>query len=106
MVRTLALDVGDRRIGIAVTDSLGLIAQPLFTLHRSAGKKIAREDLKAVARFVRQHQVQVVIVGLPLNANGTKGPQAEKASAFAAALQEHLGEAAHVALVDERYTTT
>ena len=98
--RTLALDVGDRRIGLAITDELGLTAQPLFTLHRTT----LRADLKAIARFLRQHQVEIVLVGNPLHADGTSSPQAMKAQAFAAALAEAHPTLTHH-LLDERLTT-
>jgi putative Holliday junction resolvase len=98
--RILALDVGDRRIGLAITDALGLTAQPLFTLHRAT----LRADLKAIARFIRQHGVTTVVVGNPLNADGTQSKQAAKAQAFAKALAaEHPGVTHH--LLDERLTT-
>ena len=96
----LALDVGDRRIGLAITDALGLTAQPLFTLHRTT----LRADLKAIARFIRQRQVTTVVVGNPLHADGTPSAQAVKAQAFAKALEaEHPALAHH--LLDERLTT-
>jgi len=102
--RTLALDVGDRRIGIAITDALGITAQPLFTLRRTS----LRADLKAIARFIRQHRVEVVVVGNPLHADGTQSPQSEKAKAFSEALREFLAPT-HPQLifhlVDERLTT-
>ena len=98
--RTLALDVGDRRIGLAITDPLGLIAQPLFTLHRTT----LRADLKAIARFIRQHKVEALVVGNPLHADGTSSPQASKAQAFAHALQEAHPSLSHH-LLDERLTT-
>ena len=98
--RILALDVGDRRIGLAITDPLGLTAQPLFTLHRST----LRADLKAIARFIRQHDVGTLVVGNPLHADGTPGAQAAKAQAFARALEaEHPTLTHH--LLDERLTT-
>jgi putative Holliday junction resolvase len=98
--RILALDVGDKRIGLAITDALGLTAQPLFTLHRTT----QRADLKAIARFIRQHRVTTVVVGNPLNADGTKSAQTGKAQAFAKALEaEHPGLEHH--LLDERLTT-
>ena len=98
--RILALDVGDKRIGLAITDPLGLTAQPLFTLHRAT----LRADLKAIARFIRQHKVTTVVVGNPLHADGTPSAQAAKAQAFAKALEaEHPGLAHH--LLDERLTT-
>jgi putative Holliday junction resolvase len=98
--RILALDVGDRRIGLAITDPLGVTAQPLFTLHRST----LRADLKAIARFIRQHNVTTLVVGNPLHADGTPGAQAAKAQAFAKALEaEHPMLMHH--LLDERLTT-
>jgi putative Holliday junction resolvase len=98
--RTLALDVGDRRIGLAITDALGLTAQPLFTLHRTT----LRADLKSIARFIRQHKVEVLLVGNPLHADGTPSPQAAKAQSFAAALREAHPTLTHH-LLDERLTT-
>jgi len=106
--RILALDVGDRRIGLAITDPLGLTAQPLFTLHRATPKPNLRADLKAIARFIRQHKVEVLVVGNPLHADGSPSPQSAKTLAFAAALREHLREAhpnLTLHLLDERLTT-
>lgn len=98
--RILALDVGDKRIGLAITDPLGLTAQPLFTLHRST----VRADLKAIGRFIRQHNVTTLVVGNPLHADGTPSPQSAKAQSFAAALAaEHPTLTHH--LLDERLTT-
>jgi putative Holliday junction resolvase len=97
---TLAVDPGQRRIGLAITGELG--AQPLFTLHRTS----ERADLKAILRFVRQHKVEQVVVGHPLNMDGTVGPQAEKAERFAAVLREALLQSEiPVHLLDERLTT-
>jgi putative holliday junction resolvase len=98
--RILALDVGDKRIGLAITDPLGLTAQPLFTLHR----KTLRADLKAIARFIRQHNVTTLVVGNPLHVDGRPSAQAAKAQAFAKSLQaEHPTLTHH--LLDERLTT-
>lgn len=98
--RILALDVGDKRIGVAINDALGLTAQPLFTLHRTT----QRADLKAIARFIRQHNVTTIVVGNPLHADGSPSAQAAKAQAFAKALaSEHPTLAHH--LLDERLTT-
>jgi putative Holliday junction resolvase len=98
--RTLALDVGDKRIGLAITDELGLTARPLFTLHRTS----LRADLKSIARFIRQHAVEVIVVGNPLHADGSPSPQSAKTSAFASALREAHPTLAHH-LLDERLTT-
>jgi putative Holliday junction resolvase len=96
--------VGDRRIGIAITDPLGLTAQPLFTLHRTS----LRSDLKAIARFIRQHEIEAILIGNPLHADGSPSPQSEKTLVFTRALQEAIREA-HPSLVfhllDERLTT-
>lgn len=98
--RTLALDVGDRRIGLAITDPLNLTAQPLFTLHRTT----LRADLKTIARFIRKHEVTTLVVGNPLHADGSPSPQSAKTQEFAAALfSEHPGLGHH--LLDERLTT-
>jgi putative Holliday junction resolvase len=98
--RILALDVGDKRIGLAITDPLGLTAQPLFTLHRTT----LRADLKAIARFIRQRNVTVIVVGNPLHADGTPSAQAAKAQAFAKALEAEHPRLTHH-LLDERLTT-
>jgi putative holliday junction resolvase len=98
--RTLALDVGDKRIGLAITDELGLTAQPLFTLHRTS----PRADIKAVSRFIRQHNVAVILVGNPLNVDGSAGTQSVKALAFATELREAHPTLEHH-LLDERLTT-
>ena len=100
----MALDVGDKRIGLAITDPLGLTAQPLFTIHRTS----PRVDFKAVARFIRQHKVAVVVVGNPLHADGSPSPQSAKALAFADELRAFTA-GAHpeltLHLLDERLTT-
>jgi putative Holliday junction resolvase len=98
--KILALDVGDRRIGLAITDALGVTAQPLFTIHRT--KEAA--DLKSVVRFVRQHAVAEIVVGLPLHADGSEGSQAAKAREFAEELRLMLPAVEHH-LLDERLTT-
>jgi putative Holliday junction resolvase len=102
--RTLAIDVGDKRIGLAITDALGLMAQPLFTLHRSTPKPNLRADLKAVSRFIRQHKVEIVVVGNPLHADGSPSPQSEKSIAFAEGLRE-AHPALELHLLDERLTS-
>lgn len=98
--RILGLDVGDRRIGLAISDPLGYTAQPLFTLHR-AGR---RADLKSLARALRKHGVTEVVVGNPLYMSGDQSPQAAKAQAFAEELRAEFGITVH--LWDERLTTT
>ncbi len=98
--RILGFDVGDRRIGLAVSDALGYTAQPLFTLHR----KNKRADMKWVGRVIRKHAVTEVVVGNPLYMSGDQSPQAAKAQAFAEELRTEFGVTVH--LWDERLTTT
>jgi putative holliday junction resolvase len=98
-MRLAALDVGDARIGIAVCDELELTIRGVGMVRRVGG----RRDLEAVAAMVAPYEPTRLIVGLPLNMDGTMGPQAERVKAFAARLAAHL--ALPVELWDERLTT-
>ncbi len=95
----MGIDLGTRRIGVAVSDELGITAQGLRTLEE------ATEDdaLAAVRGLIERYEVQEVVVGLPKNMNGTLGPAAERAIAFAKRLGE--GGAAKVTMWDERLTS-
>ena len=98
--RILGFDVGDRRIGLALSDELGYTAQPLFTLHRTR----LRDDLKSIARVLRKHApIAEAVVGNPLYMSGDQSPQAARAQAFAESLRTELGLTVH--LWDERLTT-
>lgn len=100
VARVLGLDVGDRRVGVALTDGLGITAQPMFTLHRTN----LRADLKWIGRIVRKHGVREVVIGLPLHSSGEMSAQAGKTQVFAAALVEAVpGLTVH--WMDERLTT-
>ena len=98
--RFLALDVGLKRIGIAVSDELGLTAQPVLTLER---RRNPREDLRSIGRLCRRFAVSGIVVGNPLKLTGEVSTQAAKIQAFAAALGELTGLPIH--LWDERLTT-
>jgi putative Holliday junction resolvase len=98
--RYLALDVGNRRIGVAVSDELGLTAQPVLTLERRHNR---REDLRSLARLARRFAVVGIVVGNPLHLSGELSPQAVKTQAFAAELGELTGLPIH--LWDERLTS-
>jgi putative holliday junction resolvase len=98
--RYLGLDVGNRRIGVAVSDELGVTAQPVLTLER---RRNPREDLRSLARLCRRFGVVAIVVGNPLHLSGELGPQAAKTQAFAAELGELTGLPIH--LRDERLTT-
>ncbi|MGP8259643.1 MAG: Holliday junction resolvase RuvX [Acidobacteriaceae bacterium] len=97
--RIMAFDVGDRRIGVAVSDPLGYTAQPLLTLHRTNH----RADMKSIARLLRKHAVAEAVVGNPLNMSSEVGPRARKAKEFAEQVHAEFGIAVH--LIDERLTT-
>jgi putative Holliday junction resolvase len=98
--RYLGLDVGNRRIGVAVSDELGLTAQPVLTLER---KRNTRDDLRSLARLCRRYGVAGIVVGNPVHLSGELSPQAAKTQAFAGALGELTGLPIH--LWDERLTT-
>ncbi len=97
--RVLALDLGQRRIGLAVSDPLGLTAQGLPTLER----KNKRADLEVLRQLAEQHQAVLLLVGHPVHLSGRAGTQAEKAAAFAEDLRRYLGR--QVLLWDERLTS-
>lgn len=99
MGRVLGLDVGDRRIGLALSDALRLTAQPLGVLER----KSPAQDLAAIASLIDTHGAEAVVAGLPLNLRGEQGPQAQKVAAFVDALRQRVAVPVHV--VDERLTT-
>ena len=98
--RYLGLDVGNRRIGVAVSDELGLTAQPVLTLERHRSR---REDLRSLARLCRRFGVAAIVVGNPLHISGEDSPQAARTRAFAAELGELIGLPIH--FCDERLTT-
>jgi putative Holliday junction resolvase len=99
-LRYLGLDVGNRRIGVAVSDELGLTAQPVLTLERRRNR---RDDLRSLARLCRRFGVAGIVVGNPVHLSGDVSPQAAKTQAFAAELGALTGLPVH--LWDERLTT-
>ena len=97
--RVLGLDAGARRIGIAISDPLGMTAQGLETLHR----KNKKHDFSYLYRVIRDYDVKEIVVGLPLRMSGVEGAQAEKIQAFAEDLRKHFKLPVH--LWDERLTS-
>ncbi|MGO8871489.1 MAG: Holliday junction resolvase RuvX [Acidimicrobiales bacterium] len=101
--RALGLDLGTRRIGIAVTDSAGTMALPRTTLVRSGD---VAGDRRRVVELVLAEEATVVVVGLPLSLDGSRGPAARAAADEAEALRALLAEhGVDVQLFDERLTT-
>ena len=97
--RVLGLDVGSRRIGIAVSDPLGITAQGLETLQR----RNKRQDFAALERIVREYGVRQIVVGLPLRMSGAEGTQSDKMQGFAEDLRKRFRLPVH--LWDERLTS-
>ena len=97
--RVLGLDVGSRRIGIAVSDPLGITAQGLETLQR----RNKRADLAALERVIREYEVREIVVGLPLRMSGAEGTQSDKMQVFAEDLRKRFRLPVH--MWDERLTS-
>ena len=96
----LGLDVGDVRIGVAVSDVLGSGAHPLCTLTRTNRQR----DIIAIGDLVSIHKVERIVIGLPISLDGTIGTQAEKVQKFGARLSEGLE--VPVDFQDERFTSS
>ncbi|MGD0989895.1 MAG: Holliday junction resolvase RuvX [Candidatus Sulfotelmatobacter sp.] len=97
--RVLGLDVGSRRIGLAVSDGLGFTAQGLETLQR----RNKRTDFAALEKLIREYAVKEIVVGLPLRMSGAEGTQSAKMQEFAEDLRKRFRLPVH--LWDERLTS-
>ena len=86
-MRILALDVGEKRVGLAVSDPLGCSAQPLAVLPR----RPHGEFLKALASLAGQYQAELVLLGLPRRTDGRLGPEAQRVMALAGEIRSKLG---------------
>lgn len=98
--RVLGLDVGDRRIGVAISGDSRLLATPYTTIRRKGKSR----DLTVVGRIVEREDVGIVVVGVPISLDGTIGPQAKRTLAFSDALKVAL-ESVVVETWDERYSS-
>jgi putative Holliday junction resolvase len=99
MQRVLALDLGEKRIGVAVSDALNIIAQPIGIIER----KGIRNDLRKIRELAQEHNAGRVIVGLPLNMDGTEGKSANLAIDFVNKVKKEIP--IEVEMIDERLTT-
>ena len=97
--RVLGLDVGSRRIGVAVSDPLGITAQGLKTLQRTT----KRRDFEHLQRVIQEYDVREIVVGLPLTMSGAEGIQSDKMQVFAEELRKRFRLPVH--LWDERLTS-
>ena len=82
-MRIMGLDYGSRRIGVALSDELGMTAQPLATVER----RNRQDDLEAIARLVNTYEVEKIVVGYPVRLDGTEGIQCDKVNRFARLLE-------------------
>jgi putative Holliday junction resolvase len=102
--RIMALDVGTKTVGIATSDVMRILATPLTTLKRG---KLAI-DLAALADLVAKHAIKALVVGLPLNMDGSEGPRCQSVRQFAANIERHgppALAALPIVLQDERLST-
>lgn len=97
--RALGLDVGERRIGVAIADELGMIASPLMMIERRQG------DLVAIRDLARARDVDRLVIGLPTGMSGREGPQAATVRAFATELLAVVDSGLRIEFWDERLTT-
>jgi len=99
----LAIDYGEKRIGIAKSDNSGLIASPVLTLDNSQ----STDNVYFVIRdIVTESDAMLVYIGLPLHLSGKESASSEKARAFAGLLKQHLPQEVQIRLLDERLTTS
>lgn len=99
MHRILALDLGEKRIGLAVSDEKRIIAQPIGFIKRNKWQ----EDIKAIKEYISSFSIAKVVIGLPKSLDGSIGPSGKIALEFARRLEEELDE--EIILWDERLTT-
>ncbi|HTA77798.1 MAG TPA: Holliday junction resolvase RuvX [bacterium] len=99
MKRWLGLDLGHVRIGVALSDTLGMTAQPLTVIQSEGTQK----DIIAIGELVNEHEVSQVVVGLPINMDGTESKQTQKIREFSTKLSNRLN--VPVFFIDERLTS-
>lgn len=97
--RIMGLDIGNKTIGVAVSDLLGITAQGITTIKRESKKK----DIEALKLIIKDQNVNLIVSGLPKNMNGTVGPQAKLVIKFCDLLKEETG--INIEYWDERLTT-
>ncbi|PKM59243.1 RuvX/YqgF family protein [Acetobacterium sp.] len=100
MERILGIDVGDKRIGVAVTDPLQITAQGVMTLKR----KTRDDDLEAFRELIAKYEIKKVVAGLPLNMNGSESAQTRKTVNFCQFIKKRLD--IEIIYIDERLTSS
>lgn len=100
-MRKLGIDYGDSRVGVAITDELGITAQGLETIHHNGNDKVV---LRRLEEILEQYQIDTIVIGLPLNMNGTKSERVEITEKFIHKLKCKFNKV-KIETVDERLTT-
>ncbi|MBO4864500.1 MAG: Holliday junction resolvase RuvX [Eubacterium sp.] len=101
-MRILGLDYGDKTVGVAITDELCLTAQPLVTIKRERTNKL-RKTYQELESIIKEYCVEKIVLGKPLNMNGTEGERVERTAAFRNELARRTG--LEIIDMDERLTT-
>ena len=101
-MRIMALDYGDKTVGVAITDELGLTAQPITTITRERTNKL-RKTYQAIEGLIDEYSVEKIVVGMPYNMDDTEGERTEKTRSFIEELKRRTG--LEIIEVDERLTT-
>ena len=101
-MRIMALDYGDKTVGVAITDELGLTAQPITTITRERTNKL-RKTYQAIEGLIDEYSVEKIVVGMPFNMDYTEGERTEKTRGFIEELKRRTG--LEIIEVDERLTT-
>ena len=101
-MRYMGLDYGDKTVGVAVSDEMGITAQPYLTITRERRNKL-RQTCKQIEDIIREKNIEVIVVGKPLNMNGTEGERIEETREFIEMIRRRTG--LRVEELDERITT-
>ena len=102
-MRIMGLDYGDKTVGVAVSDELLITAQSVTTIERERSNKL-RKTYQQLEAIIEEYEIEKIVVGKPLNMNGTEGERVEKTRAFSDELMRRTG--LEIIEVDERLTTT
>lgn len=100
-MRILGIDYGDARVGISMTDPLGITAQGIETIHHNGNDKIV---LKRLEELIKEYEVTTIVIGMPINMNGTKTQRVEVTEKFIHKLKCKFGKI-NIETIDERLTT-
>ena len=100
-MRILGIDYGDARVGISMTDPLGITSQGIETIHHNGNDKIV---LKRLEELIKEYEVTTLVIGMPINMNGTKTERAEVTEKFIHKLKCKFGKI-NIETIDERLTT-